>query len=199
MPYAYKCICNKNHNPWVDLGFSGYNKRGIETYKIRGAPQMVKHVKRVFSSYDIEGRLKVDKRDRVIPPDYIITEKPIASHYLKRTERVINRPIPDTDGRPILGKRRNTPKVVEPKFEQVDMTEIAMVQNRDGVNVYELPWTDDLFTELAKGAVYRPDLIRAGVTVTDEQPAMDASLDSPLADAVAGPVKKRGRPGKMSA
>lgn len=196
--YSYKCICNKPRNPWVDLGFMGYNKREIATYNIPNAPQMVKHVRRVFSSYDTEGRIRLDRRNRPHPPDYIITDKPIASHYLQRTERIINRTVFDKDGAVISGRRRNVPKVIEPKFEEVEWTEVLMIQNIDGVNVYELPWTDDLFTELSKNFVYRPDLIKAGVVVTDERPTMDGDdLDGPSADAIAG--KKRGRPAKATA
>ncbi len=155
--YAYKCICAKENNYFVDLGFEDYNKYERDKLGFKNAPLSCKHVIRVFSS----DPFRLDRNKNPFPPDYIVTDRPLASHYLKSRVKIISRPRFDIDGRPLVGQRKITRKEVKPKFEEVEMAEVLMAE-RTGIRVHRKKWTDDLFTELDERQVYRPDLAAAG-------------------------------------
>jgi len=100
------------------------------------------HVKRVYPT------------DGYKPPDYIVTNQPIARQYTEEVVKAVSRPDFEHPG---ARKRIMREKVSKVKFRLLDSDEIG---DRIKEVAHDFPWADALFTEMTQDVTLSPEMAR---------------------------------------
>jgi hypothetical protein len=133
----------------VDLGFWAPDQRK-ERWEQKGAsmiqPTKTLHSKRLYPSRGF------DMRGNPLPPDVVVTDRPVAKNYTEETVKRVSRPRFD----PMTGRRQGRyfrKKVSPQKLRLMEGDEIDNELRRRAV---DLPWTDALYDN-SKGDVVLPE------------------------------------------
>ena len=131
--FYYECIfiCDLGH--WApDQRTERWIRRGRSLIQ----PMKVLHSIRVSPSRGYNAR------GEEFPPDYIVTDRPLARNYTEEITKKVSRP--KFDNRGSRDGREMREKIGKVKFRLLDADEVMESVRR---NAYDLDWVDNLFED----------------------------------------------------
>lgn len=132
--FYYKCILV------CDLGWYGPDQRK-ERWETKGKVSI--QPTKTLHSIRLKPSGGYNARGEEMPPDYIVTDKPVGKCFTEQVPKKVSRPSWD----PNTGRRNGRvyrKKFSVPKLEILDPDEIdSLIRKR----AFDLPWTDNLYSD----------------------------------------------------
>lgn len=181
--FYYECVLQ------VDMTYMApWGKGGSHAEKDdEDAPMLVRHSLRVCPS---RGQ---NARGVPFPPDYIVTDKPLAKHFTDQIVKKVSRPAFDPYTGRKLPQRAYRKKITKIKFVLVPPDEL-MQSIID--NAIKKAWTPEMFQEVSTKVdlPIDPELARnLALMGPDEEPTEGEEFVQPEGQVVKAPVRRKAK------